>query len=502
MGYLLGIDLGTSSLKAILADECGKVICISRQGYQFAAPRAGFAEQDPEEWWEACVRAVREVLGKSGLRGGELIGLSFSGQMHGLVALDGDMQPVRPAILHCDSRSGREVRELKERFGRGGVLDLMLNPVYTGFLLPSLLWVRRQEPEAFSRIRRVCLPKDFLKVRMTGELTTDYSDASATLAFDIPKGKWSEEILREVSLPLELFPPCMGATEIAGRVTEEAAKATGLPAGLLVSAGGGDQVMQQLGNGITAPGIASSNIGTSGQVSFQSLAPVRNPALSTNTFTGIAKDRFYTMGAIMSAGLSYSWLNGILREADPDAVREKIMEMEPGSGGVLFLPYLAGERTPHLDPDLRGGFLGLGLATDRAALAKAVMEGVTFALMQCMEVCGSLGLEADTVIASGGGARSAPWLAIQADVFNLPVKVALVQEQAGLGAAIAAGVGAGVYASAEEGCRKAVHYREELVLPDPGRHAKYMEYYRLYKEAFSANQAILDELTALNRNRD
>ena len=499
MAYLMGIDLGTSSLKTMIIREDGQVVCVSAQNYQFASPFSGYAEHDPAEWWDACVSTIRKDLADSGVDPAEIRGVSFSGQMHGLVMLDKDKNVIRPAILHCDARSGEEVVRIRERLGaRQG--ELMMNPVYSGFLFVSLLWVKAHEPENFSRIRYVCLPKDYLKFRLTGEITSEYSDASATLAFDVKNVCWSEEILSEFGISPALFPPLYNTADAVGTVSAAAAAETGLSEKTLVIAGGGDQVMQGIGNGVTRAGGASVNIGTSGQVSFQSDTPIFNPALSTNTFCGYRKGRWITMGAIMNAGLCLKWVNRLLGQTDYRALNEAVSRVVPGSGGVVFLPYLNGERTPHLNPDLSGEFVGVNLGTGPAELTRAVMEGVAYALNQCIELCGDLGLRADGfMVASGGGARSAPWLQIQADIFNYPLKVAETEEQACLGACIAAGAGAGIYRDIDEGCAKIVKYKDFTVFPDAKAHRIYEEYYQLFKEIYVSGHRELNKVTLLGR---
>ena len=495
MAYLMGIDLGTSSLKTIIIDEVGNVKAQSARPYQFSSPCGGYAEHDPEEWWQACCATVRDCLAACGAPASEVKGVSFSGQMHGAVLLDKDYRVIRPAILHCDASSGVQVEKLKAALGEDKVRELVMNPVYTGFLLPSLMWVRDNEPENYERVRYAFLPKAYLKFKLTGEVSSDYSDASATLAFDIRRNGWSEEILKTVDVPLEIFPRCYGTDEATGTVSPEAARETGLSVSTIVVAGGGDQVMQGIGNGITGVGGASSNIGTSGQVSFQSNVPILNPALSTNTFCGYKKGRWFTMGAIMNAGLSLKWFNSLFETADYNLINEQVAKVKPGSGGVVFLPYLNGERTPHVNPNLSGMFMGVNLNTGRPEMTRAVMEGVAFALNQCIEVCGELGLRAETMVASGGGARSGPWLQIQADIFGIPLKVADTEEQAGLGSAIAAGVGAGIYRDIEEGCQAVVRYKDFIVTPNAESHKAYEEYYQLYKDTYGASRDVLQRVT-------
>lgn len=495
----MGIDAGTSSLKTIVTDEGGNMMALASRNYQYDIPHPGFAQQEPDVWWDACVDSVRQALAQSGLTGGDIAAVGFSGQMHGVVMLDENGHSVRPAILHCDARSGRQVQQLNELLGPQRVRELLMNPIYTGFMLPSLLWVRENEPENFQRIRRVCLPKDYLKYRLAGHVSTDYSDASATLAFDIRKGAWSAEVLKITELDEGWFPPCHNTCSAVGTVSQSAAAATGLSPKTLVVAGGADAVMQGIGNGAVRTDIVTANIGSSGQVCFQSDVPVENPALTTNTFCGYQKGRWITMGAIMHAGLALKWFNSLFDSTNYAKLDAEAQAVGPGSGGLVFLPYLNGERTPHLDPDLSALFLGCSTGTTRAHMARAVMEGVAFALNECMEVCGGLNLTASSVVASGGGAKSPLWLQIQADVYGLPVRVAQVSEQAALGAAIAAGVGAGVYRDMEQGCAAAVRYCRQVTQPNPAAHQTYRAYYQLYKDAYTANRQLLERATRLGR---
>ncbi len=499
MAYLMGIDLGTSSLKVIIIDYSGNMKALSSKNYNFDSPCNGYAEQKPDVWWDACCQSIKEALYKGGLSASEIKGISFSGQMHGLVLLDNDKNVLRPAILHCDSRSEKQVTEINEIFQHELVEKLIMNPVYTGFLLPSLLWVRENEPDIYKNAGYVCLPKDYLRLRLTGEVASDYSDASATLAFDIKNNCWSKEILDKVNLPLNLFPKCYDTVSPVGSVTESAAKETGLKVGTVVVCGGGDQVMQGIGNGATSKDIATVNIGTSGQVCFQSDIPIVNPRLNTNSFCGYKKGRWITMGAIMSAGLSLRMYKSLFDNFDYTLMDEKVKFVKPGSGGLIFLPYLNGERTPHVNPNISGMLMGLNISTGSPEITRAIMEGVSYSLMQCIEVCKDLGLSPKYLVASGGGARSAPWLQIQADIYNLPLRVAVTEEQAGLGAAIAAGVGIGVYKNIEEGCKTVVRYADNVVIPDLENHKVYEEYYQLFKETYTACSNVLEKVTKLGR---
>ena len=496
----MGIDLGTSSIKTLVMDEDGDIRAVCSRDYQFHSPHNGYAEQDPEEWWAACVETIRGAIAKSGVKPEEISGLSFSGQMHGMVLLDENRKVIRPAILHCDARSSAQVQEIKNKLGPERNRDLMMNPVYSGFLLVSLTWVRENEPENYKRIRYAFLPKDYLKFRLTGEITSDYSDASATLAFDIRKAVWSEEILNLFSIPSDIFPKCYYTDVPVGNVSQEAARETGLSVRTQVVSGGADQVMQGIGCGVTDVGGVSVNIGTSGQVSFQSDHPILNPSLSTNTFIGYKKGRWFLMGAIMNAGLCLKWCNRLLGQTDYVKINEAVSKVAPGSGGLIFLPYLNGERTPHINPDISGEWIGLNIGTGAAEATRSVMEGVTFALNQCIELCRDLGLEPKNyMVASGGGARSKVWLHIQSDVYGLPLRVTSTEEQASLGAAIAAGSGTGIYKDIDEGCRRVVKYKDFVIEPDEKNHKIYEEYFRLFKEAYKEGGRVLQDVTLLGR---
>lgn len=499
MAYLLGIDLGTSSLKAIVIDPNGNVKAQSSYNYQFSSPNNGYAEQDVSVWWEACCTCIKKALLMLEDKGSSVAAVSFSGQMHGLVAFDKNFEVIRPSILHCDARSTAQVEKLKNLMDTNFIINEVRNPIYTGFLLPSLLWVRDNEPAAYERIKYVCLPKDYLRFMLCGQLGSDYSDSSGTLAFDIENVCWSRKILDKVDVSEDIFPKCSDTFTVVGQVTKKAAEETGLREGTLVVSGGGDQIMQAIGNGITKVGTATVNIGSSGQVCFQSDRPIKNPALNTNTLCGCEKGRWITMGATMSAGLSLGWLNRILRESDYGLINEEVSKVRPGSGGLIFLPYLNGERTPHVNPNLSAMFWGMNVNTGRAEITRAVMEGVAYSLMQCIEVCSDLGLRAESLVASGGGARSEPWLQLQADIYNKPIKVAKNKEQAGVGAAIAAGVGAGIFSTVEEGCRQVISYEDKTYEPNPINHEIYKEYYQLFKEAYQSSSDVLSRLTVIGR---
>ena len=499
MSYLLGIDLGTSSLKTIVLSRDGQIRASDAIDYQFGSPVQGWAEQDPEVWWNACRDTVRAAVSQAGIDPADIRAIGFSGQMHGVVMLDKDHKVIRPAILHCDARSGEQVTHLNMTIPLEQRRRLFRNPVYPGFMLTSLLWLRDNEPENFERLAYVCSPKDYIRYKLTGIISSEYSDASATLLFDIEKNEWSDEILSLTGLPRGIFPRCTEPSDIVGNVSAEAAVMLGLSEKTLVAAGGGDLTMMAVGNGMTRNGDGILNIGTSGQVSFQIDQPVINPALNTNMFSSYHSGRWVLYGATMSAGLCLKWWRQSTGNPSYDRIHELVSKAAPGSGGVIFYPYLNGERCPHLMSDISSCFLGVNASTGYGEMTRAVMEGVVFNLRQCAEVCGKLGFTADTYLASGGAARSDDWTQIMADVFNRPVKRVIGEEQACLGAALTAGVGAGFWSSIPEAADAVVRYQDRVVEPIPQNAAIYDEYYELFRDTFPQFSANLRRLTNLGR---
>lgn len=501
MAILLGIDLGTSSVKSILMDEAGRILAIGQESYTFDIPREGWAEQDPDVWWTASVRTIRQALDHARIKPGEITGISFSGQMHGLVPLGVDGRPVRKAIIWCDQRSADQVERIRNEIGVERLGEITGNPVATGFQLPSLLWMKEHEPDSLDEVRTILLPKDYVRYRLTGMLSTDLTDAASTLAFDTRRAVWSDELIHALGLPRSVYPDVYLPEDPAGGVSEAASRETGLNAGTPVFHGGADQVMQAIGNGIFEPGQISVTIGTGGQV----FAPISgfsyDPRLRSHTFNHVARDRWYFLGAALSAGLSLRWLRdqvlGGINYAEMDRLAGS---MAPGSDGLVFLPYLSGERTPHMDAEARGLFFGLTLRHGQGHLARAVMEGVVFALRDCLEVYRGLGQRADRVIASGGGAQSPLWLQLQSDILNVEVRTSQMVEQAGVGAAITAGVGAGLYAGYREACSRVIRWSDTVYYPDQAAVQKYDAYFRLYQDLYAVNRALMHRCTRLSRS--
>ncbi|MBA9028556.1 xylulokinase [Peribacillus huizhouensis] len=496
MSYLMGIDLGTSSVKTVIIDIDGNMKSSAQAFYDINIPNKGYAEQDPKRWWKSTVQSIKEALNNAHIQSQELKGIGFSGQMHGMVLIDKQLQVIRPAIIWSDQRTQREVHSIYELLGKNYVGEITLNPLSTGFQTPSLLWVKQNEPETYERIYKVLLPKDYIRLMLTGEIGTDVTDASATLAFDTRNLVWSDKLISTIGLNRDFYPNVNNPFDIAGEITEKASKETGLYRGTPVVYGGGDQPMQSVGNGIVEAGQVSLTIGTGGQVFSVISEPKYDKQMRTHTFCNAVPGTWNIMGASLAAGLSLSWLNEkILSNMPYHEINELAKSVKPGSEGLLFLPYLTGERTPHMDSSARGTFIGLVLNHSRANLIRAVMEGVVFALKDSVEIIKSLDTKMDTFIASGGGARSDVWLQIQANILNQEIYKVSQEEQACVGAAIMAGVGVQAYPSIKEACQAIIQISDEPVVPHPEDARKYNDMYQYYKMAYQQNKELFHHLS-------
>ncbi|MDR7416873.1 MAG: xylulokinase [Armatimonadota bacterium] len=500
-GAFLGIDVGTTGAKAVLVDGQGRVLASATHDYPLSVPRPGWSEQEPQAWWEATVLSIRAVLAAQDV---QVDGVGLTGQMHGLVALDPKGEVLRPAILWNDQRTAEEVAWITERVGPQRVLELTGNPVLTGFTAPKICWVRRHEPQVYRRIAHVLLPKDYVRYRLTGTLATDVADASGTSLFDVRGRRWSDEMLSALEIPRSWLPDVFESPEVVGRVSEAAAGLTGLRAGVPVVAGAGDQAAQAVGAGIVRSGLLSVTIGTSGVV-FAHLDAVQvDPLGRTHTFCHAVPGKWHVMGVMLAAGGSLRWLREGLgipdwhrAGGDPYALMtEEAAEVPPGSEGLLFLPYLSGERTPHADPFARGAFVGLTLRHRRAHFVRSVLEGVAFGLRDSLEILRTMGLAPTQVRVSGGGARSALWRQILADVFGTELVTVEVTEGAAYGAALLAAVGAGAFPSVEAACDRAVRVVERTA-PGPGRE-RYEELYRVYVELYPRLRDAMHRLSRLS----
>jgi xylulokinase len=463
MKRLLGIDVGTGGTRAVLLDETGRVLSTADAEHSaMASPKIGWAEQDPRDWWRAACIAIKECLTKGGVASGAVDALGVTGQMHGLVLLDEKCEVLRPSIIWCDQRTEEQCREISRRVGAQRLIKLVANPALTGFTLPKILWVREHEAAIWARVRSVLLPKDYVRFRLTGAKATDVADASGTLLFDVVNRRWSAEMLKIFGIDPEVLPKVFESPEIAGQVSKEGAAATGLREGIPVVAGAGDQAAGAVGMGIVAPGDVSATIGTSGVVFAATSKPVLEPDGRIHTFCHAVPGRWHVMGVTQGAGLSLRWfrdqfcaMNG--RKETYDELTKEAQQAPPGSDGLLWAPYLMGERTPHLDPNARGALVGITAQHTRAHVIRAILEGVAFSLKDTFALFGVLGVPVKSVRLGGGGARSPLWQQIQADVYGMPVDLVAADEGGAYGAGLLAGVGIGVWPSVDDACKGAVH---------------------------------------------
>ncbi len=470
MTALVGLDVGTTGVKAVAISPGGEVIAKAEAEYPLSMPHPGWAEQDPEDWWRGTQVAL-EALGADGVRG-----IGLAGQMHGLVALDSDLQVLRPAILWNDQRTAAECAEIEHRLGHEGLIRLTGNRALPGFTAPKLLWLRTHEPEVFSRIAHVLLPKDFVRLRLTGELATDVADASGTLLFDVAARGWSDEVLVALDLPREWLPQALESPAVSGATS----------AGVPVAAGAGDQAAGALGVGVDRPGPLSVVLGTSGVV-FAALPEfAADPEARVHAFCHAVPDGWHAMGVMLSAAASLRWFRDALAPGeDYAALAAEAERSDPGADGVTFLPYLAGERTPHADPAARAAFVGLSQRHGRGALVRAVLEGVAYGLRDSLELLAELGVEPEAGRASGGGARSELWLRIVASVLGIPLERTAVEEGAAYGAALLGGVAGDVFQDVHEAVAACVRVRD-TVEPDPAWREAYEQGYSRFRALYPA----------------
>ena len=496
MGYYLGLDIGTSGTKALLITEEGRPVASDTQEYPLYTPRPLWAEQKPEDWWEAVQTVTKNVLAKAGIRGEEVAGVGLSGQMHGSVFLDKDNQVLRPALLWCDQRTQAECDWITAQVGRENLVEYISNPVLTGFTAPKIVWLRNHERETYDRVVKVLLPKDYIRYKLTGVHATEVSDASGTALLDVKNRRWSEEVLDAAQIPRSFMPECAESIEITGHVHAEAAALTGLAIGTPVAGGGGDQAAGAVGSGIVETGVVSSTVGTSGVVFAYSDAPATDPKLRVHTFCHAVPGKWHTMGVVLSAGGSLRWLRdtffqpeGVVARTigdDPyNLMAEGARHVPPGSEGLIFLPYLTGERTPYPDANARGTFFGITLRHQRQHFARSVFEGVAYALNDTFQIFDEIGVPVTQVRASGGGAKSPVWRQIHADVTGHPHVTLSVDEGPALGAALLAAVGTGAYPTVADACHAAIQTVAETQ-PDPVAHAAYQKYYGIYQALYPA----------------
>ncbi|MDT5273038.1 MAG: xylulokinase [Acidobacteriota bacterium] len=495
---LLGIDVGTGGSRALVVDERGRVVASATVEHApFASPQTGWAEQDARDWWRASEAAVREVLSADGVRAEDIACVGLTGQMHGAVLLDEKDEPLRPSIIWCDVRTHEQCRALTEQVGAERLIQLVSNPALEGFTLPKMLWVREREPEVWERVRTVLLPKDYVRLRLTGEKATDVADASGTLLFDVTHRKWSDEMLALAGIDRSLLPRAYESSEVTGRVSAEGGAATGLREGTPVVAGAGDQAAGAVGMGIVRPGAVSATIGTSGVVFAATDRPALDPKGRVHTFCHAVPERWHVMGVTQGAGLSLRWFRdqfgaGVDDGRDPyERMSEEAATVPPGSDGVLWAPYLMGERTPHLDPHARAALVGLNASHRRAHVVRAILEGVAFSLRDTLTIFKEMGVPVESIRLGGGGARSRVWRQIQADVYGREVEIVEADEGAAYGAALLAGVGGGAWASVDDACAAAVRVRERTQ-PDAESARVMDERYRIFQSIYPALRRIAE----------
>ena len=507
MAYVIGVDLGTSGTKTVLFDQTGKVIASHTVEYPLYQPQNGYAEQDPADWREAAFASVKAVMDKSGVNASDVKGIGLSGQMHGLVMLDENGEVLRRSIIWCDQRTAAECEEMTQKVGAERLIEITANPALTGFTASKILWVRHHEPEIYAKCRHILLPKDYVRYCLTGEFATEVSDASGMQLLDIPKRQWSDEVLEKLSIDKSLLAKVYESPEVTGTLTAAAAAKCGLHAGTPVVGGAGDNAAAAVGTGVVRDGRAFTTIGTSGVVFAHTSGITIDPKGRVHTFCCAVPGAWHVMGVTQGAGLSLKWFRDQFCDTEKSTARlmgvdayylmDKAALASPiGANKLLYLPYLMGERTPHLDPNARGVFFGLsGMHTKRDML-RAVMEGVTYSLRDCVEVCREMGVNVSDMMACGGGGSSPVWRQMLADLYDCPVKTVDSKEGPALGAAILAMVGAGLYASVPEACDAILH-TANVQEPVAENVPEYEKYYQMYKKLYPALREQFTALAAL-----
>lgn len=489
--YSLGIDIGTGGSRALLLDSRGNVIAsftAAHEDMQMLRPL--WAEQRPENWWDACQMAVKGVLAEAGVSGAEITGIGLSGQMHGLVLLDKSNAVIRPALIWCDQRSQTQVDFINRTVTAAKVLAYTANPVVTGFTLPKLLWVRDNEPKHFERVRKMLLPKDYIRFCLTGEFASEVSDASGTALFDVVKRRWSFEMADALGLDRGILPKIYESSDITGTLLPAVAASLGLAAGTPVVGGGGDQAASAVGNGIVEPGVVSCTMGTSGVVFAHMDEPLYDPMGRVHTFCHAVPGKWHVMGVTQGAGLSLQWMRNQLAPGEEYSnLTKEAATAECGSQGLFWLPYLMGERTPHLDATARAAWVGLTAKHTRADMIRSIIEGVSYSQQDGLAIIEEMGVKVTSVRISGGGARSAFWKQVLADVFAKRVTTLASQEGSAYGAALLAMVGTGAFASVEEACRATIR-EVESIEPRPIESARYQKLHRVFQAIYPALKPI------------
>ena len=496
MAYVIGVDCGTSGTKTVLFDEKGTVISSVTIEYPMYQPKNGYAEQDPADWANAMINTIKAVMTKSGVNKEDVAGIGISGQMHGLVMLDKDNNVLRKSIIWCDQRTAAEVEEMNEKLGREKLIKITANPALTGWTAAKILWVKNNEPDIYEKCRHILLPKDYLRFILTGEYATEVSDASGMQLLDVPNRCWSKEVCDTLGIDMSMLGKVYESCEVTGKVTKKMAELTGLKEGTIVVGGAGDNAAAAIGTGVAEDGKAFTTIGTSGVVFAHNSSISIDPKGRVHTCCAAVPNAWHVMGVTQGAGLSLKWFRDNFCNAEKETAKcmgvdeyylmDKEAEKVPvGANRLLYLPYLMGERTPHLDPDARGVFFGLSAMHTKRDMLRAVMEGVSYSLRDCVEVFREMDINVSDMMACGGGGSSPLWRSMLADLYNCPVKTASSKEGPALGVALLAATGAGIYSSVPEAC-KAVVKTDKVQQPEAERVPEYEKYYKLYTEIYPA----------------
>lgn len=514
MSYLLGIDIGTSGTKTLICDQQGNVLATANAEHAISSPKPGWSEQNPLDWWTAVCAATKAVLKKAGVSGNSIKAIGLSGQMHGSVFLADGIKPLRPALLWNDQRTGEQCAEIEKKAGgRKKLIELVANPALTGFTAPKILWVRQHEPRIYAKTKKILLPKDYIRYCMTGDYATEVSDASGTLLLDVVKRKWSDKLLSILEIDKNLLPRLHESPEITGTLHEAAAEAMGLSPDIPVVGGAGDQAAGAVGNGIVSSGIISATLGTSGVVFAHADKPQRDPLGRVHTMCHAVPGKWCVFGCMLSAGGSFQWFRNELGYLETEAAKlmsvkrkkpvdayelliEEAASAPAGCEGLFFLPYLTGERCPHPDPSARGAWIGLTRRTNRDMMVRSVLEGVTYGMRDALEVMQTMGITTKQVRASGGGAQSAFWLQLQADIYKQNVVLTNSSEGPAYGVALLAGVGTGVFKSVEEACKVGIK-QTTMVKPQRKTSVLYDRHYEVYRKLYGDLKGRFAEIAAL-----
>ena len=495
MGYLIGIDVGTSGTKTLLCNDRGKILATATREYPCSSPKPLWSEQNPHHWWRATTQSIKHVLRKARVKARDVQAIGLSGQMHGAVFLDKNHNVLRPAILWNDQRTEAQCREITRKVGPKRLIRIACNPALTGFTAPKILWVRTHEPRIYEKTRKILLPKDYIRFRLSGAFATEVSDASGTLLLDINARRWSRPVLNALDIDPALLPDCFESQVVSAQLSPAAAKATGLPTGTPIVGGGGDQAAGAIGNGIVRAGAISATIGTSGVVFAHADTVRTDPKGRVHTFCHAVKGKWHVMGVVLSAGGAFQWYRNTFaaretaqtrRRSDPyDLLCRKAAAAPAGAEGLLFLPYLTGERTPHADPHAKAAWIGLTPRHTAHHLIRSLLEGITFAMRDSLQIITSMRVPVRQIRLSGGGARSKLWRRIQADVYGKPVSTVNSAQGPAFGAALLAGVGAGAFKTIREACDATVRITS-TTRPNPETVSLYNKIYPQYQRLYAA----------------